>query len=385
MENKRLAFFIAVLLALVLIFAFLVVTSPMNVMIHPQIKWEKASIKTNGNIVSFASSTSNGKMICAVSGNAFFVSRNGGENFSEVFSVRKKTDVKLPDVGLKRVTFVEAENKVVFALENGEEDNIYSFNCQNDRVNKIFSTSSPVTCIKAIPGREEVLIATYGNGIYRISKNSTVVQLVRFNDISYFHFTSIDVLPSGRLIAGFECTRLQNTALPVIISNKNGVFETGMYNNVRVKSKKGLSLDSVSCVCCIDTYGSRGVYVSTNSDTMPLLFTKDGVNFTLCDRAITIARLINGVHCVQVTEKSIFITNEVFLKDASGKIQLKTVGISSIPFNKRVGGVYFSLPKSAEDCIYAFLAGTESNRLFISTGKSIYYAPLNPPPDNNTF
>ncbi len=89
----------------------------------------------------------------------------------------------MPDVIFHRVNFSPLSGTMYFALRGKEEDSVFSYDCKNKTVKKVFETKSPVTDIENGPNNGSVLFATYGGGTYEMSE-SFVRQIVKFKDIS---------------------------------------------------------------------------------------------------------------------------------------------------------------------------------------------------------
>ncbi len=379
--TKRKILLVSLFAVIILLFIFFIaeiVKAPYNVEIRANINWNKSSINTDKPVISLAQNSKDKNIVYAVTQNAFYVSDDSGNSFEKVFSVSPNVWKNMPDILFYRVNFSPLSDTVYFALRGKEEDSVFSYDCKNKTVKKVFETKFPVTDIENGPNNGSVLFATYGGGIYRVGNSDRVKagQIVKFKDISRFYFTSVACLQDGRMIAGFDGNP-KNAPLPLVISNKNGNFDWE-YIYAKITDADNI-LFNVNSVYCIRP-AEDGIYISTSSSSAPLLFTNDGTNFSVVKRIRKVFFPQSGIRYIQPVEKyeGIFFSED-FVDDSKGYPNISSNGVCFIrPDGKSPVVCLGPSNENKEDFspkgITTFLVLSSKNIIIAAKGNKVYYA-----------
>lgn len=325
------------------------VKTPCNFEVPAQMRWHESSVSTTSPIISMSSNVNSENIIYAVSLDGFFISKDAGLSFKKVFSTNcNSKSIKPYALFLHRIAFVPSSNTVVFTLKSGNKDQVFSYNCLNQKIRKIFEVNSVVTDIENKPQSDTVFVSTYAEGIYMYSKNS-FRQVVKSNDI--FHFTSIGFLPNGGIVAGLDGNP-GRSILPIVECDKDGNFDCDVAHNTNIsRNEVPINIRSAYCVRTV----KNGIYISTSSEFAPVLFTADGKNFSIVKRIKKIMDSVYGIRYIQpVPEYNGFF----FTTDSQDYFSDK-----NYPKDVRSLSICFIRPyaKSAIVCLSPFLSKLDTN------------------------
>ncbi len=379
--TRRKVFYVflsAVILSLIAIFVIEIIKAPYDIMVPAKVDWRESSATLNGPVISLAQNSTKKNVIYAVTQNAFYISDNFGVSFRKVFTVRSKDRRDMPDLIFHRVDFAPAFRIVYFALCEQNKDTLFAYNCSDKSVKKVFEANFPITDIENGPNSRSVIFTTYGEGIYRIGDFNHIKakQIVKFKDISRFYFTSVACLQDGRIVAGFVGNP-KDAPLPLVISNKNGYFDWEyIYAKITDADNILFNVNSVYCV----RPAQDGIYISTSSSSAPILFTRNGTDFSVVERIRKIFFPQTGIRYIQPANKyeGIFFTED-FVDDSKGYSNILSNGVCFIRPEGKSPVVRISPPnENKEDSstkgITAFLVLPSKNTIITVKGNKLYYA-----------
>ncbi len=358
-KNLLLLFLSIFVIALFTLFIFMAVKTPCNFEVPAHLRWHESSVNTSSPIISMSLDVNSKNIIYAVSLDNFFVSKDAGLSFRKVFSTSSNSNsIKPHTLFLHRIAFVPSSDTVVFTLRSGNKDQVFSYNCLNQKIRKIFEVNSVITDIENNPQSDVVFISTYTGDIYMYGKN-VFRQVVKSKG---FHFTSIGFLPNGVIVAGLDGNPGM-CILPIVKCDKDRNFNCDVVYNTNIsRDEVPINIRSVYCIRTV----KNGIYISTSSERVPVLFTADGKTFSIVKRIKKVTDSVYGIRCIQpVPEYNGFFFTADSQDYFSNKNYLKDVRSLSICFIRPYA-------KSAIVCLNPFLS-----KLDINVNLNIKYENLN--------
>ncbi len=302
MGKKIFILIIAAFVILYVLFSVSLYVWPLNIVEPLNVKWNKCRIDNGHRIVSIKGNPKNGNFVYAVSKNEFFVSKDSASSFRLVMKT-SASGKRLPNLLLHRIAVNTYTKTVIFALENGDNDDIVVSDFSGGKIKKIYALKGIVTDITCDEKTGEFYVATFESGVLKFPVSLKPVQIMEFENIKDLCFTSVNILPHGKLIAGL----MMNSASSPLIAVWNDKDPSNMFCFCTIPGVS--SCGDLTTVYCI-ARSSDGVYISTNSYGCALLFTTDGIHFKAADRIKKMCDPLNGIREVIPAKNSLFVSCE---------------------------------------------------------------------------